>query len=417
MKLKCKDLKQVVIVASVTLLVGCGGGSNSSSSTKSDNAKLLLEVSAKEMKSKLIFSGWDIGDLKVYGYKAYKISYVTKDEKDKNVNVSGLFVVPTNIDEEMEENGLSMVSYGHGTIVENDKAPSVFTEKNNSPIASAIIFSSLGGFATLQADYIGYGDSLDHYHPYVMKKSLANSSIDFIDAVKVFAEQNQIKLNEKLFLSGYSEGGYTAMATLQKLEEKGIKVTAAAPLAGAYDLNYEAKASLGLFDEDLIGFSSTYFALSFLAYTKVYDKNISMIMNTPYGEQIETLLDGKHSVEQIEQILPPKAYGENGLLTNSFVEDYINSENHWLKNALKENSVDDWKPKTPVHIVHCQGDDQVAYTIAQNTYNKMINNGATDVELITPDREEAENKKWNHSECYFPSLKLTTLWFVEMRDK
>jgi len=67
--------------------------------------------------------------------------------------------------------------------------------------------------------------------------------------------------------------------------------------------------------------------------------------------------------------------------------------------------------------VHCQGDDQVAYTIAQNTYNKMINNGATDVELITPDREEAENTKWNHSECYFPSLKLATLWFVEMRDK
>ena len=416
MKFKCKYLKQVLVVASVTLLVGCGGGASSSSSMKSDNAKLLLEVSAEEMKAKLISRGWDIGDLKVYGYKAYKISYVTKDEKDRNVNVSGLFVIPTNIDEKMGENGLSMVSYGHGTIVKNDNAPSVFTQKNNSPISSAIIFSSLGGFATLQADYIGYGDSLSHYHPYVMKKSLANTSIDFIDAVKVFAEQNHIKLNEKLFVSGYSEGGYAAMATLQKLEEKGIKVTASAPLAGAYDLNYEAKASLGLFDEKLIGFSSTYFALSILAYTKVYDKDINTIINIPYGQQIETLLDGKHSVNLIEQTLPSKAFGENGLLTNSFVENYINAENHWFKNALKDNSIDDWKPKTPLHIVHCQGDDQVAYTIAQNTYNKMISNGAIDLELITPDTQEAENKKWNHNECYFPSLKLATLWFVEMRD-
>jgi len=416
MKFKCKYLKQVLVVASVTLLVGCGGGANSSSSTESDNAKLLLEISAKEMKAKLISRGWDIGDLKVYGYKAYKISYVTKDEKDRDINVSGLFVIPTNIDEKMGENGLSMVSYGHGTIVKNDNAPSVFTQKNNSPISSAIIFSSLGGFATLQADYIGYGDSLSHYHPYVMKKSLANTSIDFIDAVKVFAEQNHIKLNEKLFVSGYSEGGYAAMATLQKLEEKGIKVTAAAPLAGAYDLNYEAKASLGLFDEKLIGFSSTYFALSILAYTKVYDKDINTIINTPYGQQIETLLDGKHSVNQIEQTLPSKAFGENGLLTNSFVENYINAENHWFKNALKDNSIDDWKPKTPLHIVHCQGDDQVAYTIAKNTYNKMISNGATNADLITPDAQEAENKKWNHNECYFPSLKLATLWFVEMRD-
>jgi len=408
--------KHICFVLSCVLLVGCGSGSSSSSS-EIVGGKLLLEVSSKDMKDKLLSQGWDISSLKVYGYKAYKVSYISKDEKDMNVNASGLFVVPTNLGEKIEEDGLAMVSYGHGTIVLNDDAPSVFSQKKHTLPSSAIIFSSLGGFATLEVDYIGYGDSMGHYHPYVMKKSLANSSIDFIDAVKKFAKRNHIKLNKKLFVTGYSEGGYTAMATLQKLEEKGIDVIAAAPLAGAYDLNYEAKVALGLLDEKLVGFSSIYFALSTLAYSKAYDKNISSIINTPYVQEIEILLDGKHTFKQIKEALPSEAFGENGLLKSSFVEDYQSNENNWFKNALKENSVDDWKPKTPLHIVHCQGDDQVAYAIAENTYHKMISNGSTDIELITPDGQEADNKKWNHGACYFPSLKLTTLWFVEMRDR
>jgi len=405
--------KKIYLVLACGILVGCG---NSSSKNVIDG-ELLLELSSQKVKDKLLKAGLDTTNLEVYGYKAYKISYMTKDEKNMDVKVSGLFVIPTEVNEKIKEDGLSMVSYGHGTIVFNNYAPTVLTKKYKYPIESAMIFSSLGGFATLQADYIGYGDSQEYYHPYVMKESLSNTSIDFMNAVKSFAQKNNIKLNDKLFITGYSEGGYTAMATLQQLEASGTPVTAAAPLAGAYDLDYEARAAFGLLDTNLIGFSASYFALTTLAYTKVYDKNMSTLINSPYAQKIESLLDGKHTGEQIENVLPSKAFGENGLLQENFVEDYQSNENNWFKVALKQNSIDNWKPNTPLHIVHCQGDDQVAYKISQNTYNNMVNNGASNVELITPDAKEAENKKWNHSQCFYPALEHTVRWFVEMRNQ
>ena len=113
-----------------------------------------------------------------------------------------------------------MVSDDHGTIFANKKAPSVIASDTGSPSGSAIIITSIGGFATLKPDYIGFGDSKEHYYPYVLKDSLANSTVDFIKKVKVFAKDNNITLNNQLFLTGYSEGGYASMATLKKIEEE-----------------------------------------------------------------------------------------------------------------------------------------------------------------------------------------------------
>ncbi len=408
--------KNICLVLVCGILVGCG----SSSSKNKVTGKLLLEMSSQEVKDKLISDGWeDFGNSKIYGYKAYKISYVTKDEKDKNVNVSGLFVVPTEVDNKIKEDGISIVSYGHGTNSLNENAPTPYTEKHKELLEPAIIFSSLGGFATLQADYIGYGDSKEHYHPYVMKKSLVNASIDLVDAVKEFAKRNNIKLNDKLFVTGYSEGGYTAMATLQELEKKAISVTATAPLAGDYDLSYTAEIMFGTSGKNIVEleYTSLYLSFATLAYTKVYDKDITSVINSPYAQQIEKLFDKEHSFEQIESILPSKILGENGLMREDFINDYQNNENNWLKKALKKNSVDNWRPKTPLRIVHCEGDNQSPYLLAQKIYNQMINNGSTQVKLITLDTEQAENEKWDHDDCFLPSLIYTFLWFKEIRDQ
>jgi len=405
-----------IVLTTCMILVGCGN----SSSNHSVKGELLLELSSKEIKDTLRSAGWtDFGDSKIYGYKAYKISYVTKDENDKEVNASGLFVIPTEVDEKIKEDGFSLVSYGHGTLSLNDNAPSVYTEKEKDPIVSAIIFSSFGGFATLQADYIGYGDSQKQIHTYIMKKSLANASIDFINAVKKFAKRENIKLNKKLFITGYSEGGYTAMATLQELEKRGTPVTATAPLAGDFNLNDAADIIFGLKDKNIIAstYSRTYLSLATLAYTKIYNKNIESIIKKPYAKKMDKLFDGKHSFEQIEKSLPTYISGEEGLVRDDFIDDYYQNENNWFKKALKKNNVDNWKANTPIHIFHCEGDDQSSYETAQKTYNQMIENGSKQIELITLDSEQAENEKWNHDECELPALLSSFLWFKEIRDE
>src|SRR5450631_1791039 len=40
----------------------------------------------------------------------------------------------------------------------------------------------------------------------------------------------------KLFITGYSEGGYVAMATHKALQAQGVAVTASAPMSGPYAL-------------------------------------------------------------------------------------------------------------------------------------------------------------------------------------
>jgi predicted esterase len=408
-------MKQYFTLALIGLfLSGCGSNSNTRNVQQEvKGGQLIFEMNAKTIKQGLLVQGWPVDERKIYGYKAYKIPYVTTDEKDNKINVSGLLVIPTELDSPLIENGLSLVSNGHGTITSTFNSPTGISE-DEIPIDSALMFSSLGGFATLEADYIGYGDSRGVNHPYVMKKSLANCSIDFINAVKGFATTNAIKLNDKLFVTGYSEGGYTAMSTLKKLEESNITVTAAAPMAGPYNLNLMADTIFEKSTKEENDYSYVYALLTLNSYAQSYDHNISELINTNYVS-VERLLNGFYDIDEIWDELPVTLEGEEGLLHSSFIENYQENNNYWLKQSLQENSVDNWTPKTPIKLVHCKGDDQVPYRIAEETYQHFVNNGANDIEFITPDSELVNS--WNHVECYYPALEFVTEWFVEQRDR
>ena len=413
MKLKSKYFKQVLIVSSITLLVGCVNtlDSKPTNSQKVVGGKLLFEASSQKIAKTI--EGFGVGNtMKVYGLKVYKIPYITKDSQNHSIHVSGLLSVPVGKKESM-----GLVSYNHGTITLNDSAPTVKAQKNKKPSMASLFFSAAGtGFATLEADYIGYGISSKHHHPYMIKNTLANTSVDFIKAVKIFAKKNGIKLNKHLYVTGYSEGGYVAMATLKKLESQHIHVDAAAPMAGAYDLNYMARAVLGWEHESLKSYAMTYTILTLNAYAKKYGKEIKSIIKESYASKIDTLLDGKHTFNQIDNALPLDEVGKDGLLTPSFLTQYNTNPNYWFRKALKENSVSNWKPKTKLRFIHCQGDDQVPYTISVRTLQSFIRNGSKDASLITLDDFERDDKKWSHNKCFYPAMFWTTSWFTSVEE-
>ncbi len=424
-------MRYSIVFVFFLILHGCGSSSSGETAAQTiQQGELLFEIDGTTLKKMLAAQGYPVDEYEVYGYQAYKIPYVTTDERGDEVNVSGLLVLPTGVNSQIEEEGLAMVSYGHGTITSNWNAPTLLSQ-DHVPIDSAVIFTSLGGFATLEADYIGYGDSLGTYHPYVMQKSLANCSVDFITAVRSFAQVNGIKLSGKLFVTGYSEGGYTAMSTLKRLEEQNIAVTAAAPIAGPYNLNTMADILMGIESfEGLSDYARVYALLTSNAYSKSYDQNLDDFIDTDainYTEydsngtpilinvEVDDLLDGTANIDDVLSALPANMTGENGLIRSSFIEAYRNDPEHWFRMALGDNNVDDWNPKTPMRLVHCQGDDQVPYTIAQQTYANLAGNGANDILLISPDSEAGQT--WSHIECYYPSLQFVAQWFVQERDK
>jgi hypothetical protein len=95
---------------------------------------------------------------------------------------------------------------------------------------------SNGYFVSLP-DYAGYSASRDTEHPYGISSELGKQSVDMVKASKTFAKEKRIALNGELYLSGYSERGYAAVATHKMIEDEypdwNLKGTAA--LAGPYN--------------------------------------------------------------------------------------------------------------------------------------------------------------------------------------
>ncbi len=416
-----QTLKKTMLVLSPLLFLACGGGDSTTNETSTEaptkiEGKLVVDFPASAVKAGLIDAGVIESNRTVYGYKAYKIPYVTTDEEGNSVNVSGLLVIPTGLPEPVKDLGLSMVSDGHGTIFANNKAPSVTASKYGVPDGSSVILTSLGAFATLQPDYIGFGDSREHYHPFILKDSLANATVDFIKQVKLFTKEQNIKLNNQLFLTGYSEGGYSSMAALKKIEEEDLSdlaVTLAAPMAGPYTLKEMADSILT--QERLL--VPSFMANFGYAYAKAHDEAIDSVINEPYASMLENLLNGDLNRTQIDGNLTTLTTSNEGLFSQDFVSNYLTQDDFWFKRALVKNTLHNWAPTTPIRLVHCKGDNVIPYAISELTQQSMQSLGASDVELIPVEQSLGLPTQLGHGECGLPAYAVTTKMFAKIRKQ
>ena len=412
-----RRVKKVLLLTIPLLgLTACGGLDNPSNE-EVKGGELVVNFPASVMKETLLAKGVISKEQKVFGYKAYKIPYTTRDEEGHEVEVSGLFVIPPMLGKQVAPlGGLSMVSDDHGTIFANREAPSVVGDLTGSPDGSAVILTSLGGFATLQPDYIGFGDSQSHYHPFILKDSLANATIDFIRAVKVFAKENKIMLNNQLFLTGYSEGGYAAMATLKKIEEEGLSdlnVTLAAPMSGPYALKSMADAVL---TQPKLSVPSFMAEIGY-AYAKAKGEEVSSVVNEPYASQLSTLFNGDFNRTEIDPKLTYKTTGDDGLFVGSFVKEYFSKDGNWFREAMSENSLHAWTPKTPLQLIHCQGDDVIPFAISKLTAGTMQKMGAENVSVIPVEAVLGLDYNVTHSSCGSLAYTVTTKIFSTMRQQ
>ena len=420
-------VKTVAMVAPLLVFVGCGDGLHQPNNNVVKGGEMVVNFPAKDMKKALIsatakdknisleLAALAFKETTVYGYKAFKIPYITTDEEGNEVKASGLFVIPTGLPEIVNTTlGLSMVSDDHGTIFANRDAPSVLADANAVPAGSSVILSALGGFATLQPDYIGFGDSNDHYHPFIMKNSLANATVDFIKTVKTFATENDIKLNNQLFLTGYSEGGYAAMATLKKIEDENLTdltVTMAAPMAGPYAL--EPMANMVLNTNKLT--VPSFMANVGYAYAKAYNQDVETVINEPYASKLPTLFNGDLNRTQIDPSLTLDTKGATGLFVGNFVTNYFTDSKHWFKKAMLENNLHLWAPKTPLRLVHCEGDDVIPYLISTETEKAMKAYGATNIGVVPVEEKLGLPIHVGHADCGLLGYKVTTGLFAAER--
>ena len=93
------------------------------------------------------------------------------------------------------------MSIQHGTETKADLVASV--SPNNSVEGLVGLITASMGYFTVIPDYLGFGVS-DIMHPYMHTESIIPCILDFMRAGKSYCSANQISLNGKVFLTGYS---------------------------------------------------------------------------------------------------------------------------------------------------------------------------------------------------------------------
>ncbi|MBN2347474.1 MAG: alpha/beta fold hydrolase [Bacteroidales bacterium] len=333
-----------------------------------------------------------------YSIRLYKIVYTTT-YKGETVLASGVISYPTG-----KTDSVPKMMVGNGLIFADVDAPSNFNLPFNY---TGFEFIASLGYITLIPDMIGFGESKDLLFPIHHYEHSANTMIDFVLACNEFIKDKNLLVKEKTYLTGYSQGGYIAMATLKKIEESpvpGIHIDAAAVGAGGFNLTYLLNNALA---ENTYS-APSHLALLFSSYNILYDWNrpLSDFFQEPFASQIPDLISGNYDREYIDEQLSTNF---DSLLNPDFIINLKNENEPGLIAALEENSVYNWAPKTTLRIIHSVNDDRIPITDSEETYNTMVANGSVSVSF-TPIETEG------HINSGIEFVELVFNWFESLNN-
>ncbi len=281
-----------------------------------------------------------------YDIKAYKIVYKTKNTDGTEVQASGALLIPTTTE------AIPLISQQHGTIRSDADAPSNYgTGSESYSIAS--LFAS-NGYIIACPDYIGYGTSKNIVHPYEHRESLAQASLDMIRASAEFIKQEKVNWNKKLMITGYSQGGFATMSLQKKIEEQfpnEFNLVASSCGAGAYNKTAFMKYLMNETTHGIAAYNQLYIWVV-QTYNRVYGLNRTMdaYFKAPYAADIQA--NGTNADVSVSF---------NLAFSDSFKKAVNDGTDTAFLNAVKDNDVYDWGPKTETQLYHGDADQQVFY--------------------------------------------------------
>ncbi len=159
----------------------------------------------------------------------YRVAYETMIPEFGNQKVIayGLVAIP-----EGASNGSPVVSYQHGTEFSKEGAPSNIEESYETKVA-LLQFASQG-YIVIAADYIGNGPLSAETNTLFVKRSCEQGMFDMHTASMAFLKKMNITPG-KLFLLGWSQGGYNTLLHFRMLESNNIPIAGVATATGPGD--------------------------------------------------------------------------------------------------------------------------------------------------------------------------------------
>jgi hypothetical protein len=303
----------------------------------------------------------------------YHIQYETVGGANEPTTASAVLMVPTGLGANCT-GPRPILLYAHGTTT--DRAFTMDNLQNTETLALVAVFASKG-YIVVAPNYAGYDTSTLGYHPYLIADQQSKDMIDALTASRTalpLASATLTKDNGQLFITGYSQGGYVAMATQRAMQAAGMTVTAAAPMSGPYALAAFVDA---VFYGEVNGDAPVSSTLLLTAYQKAYGNIYSdptQVFQSQYADGIESLLPTTTPRSELYAEGFALGFGTGYLLQNSYRLSYLqdaqaNPDGGWpvpttgipaatpglpWRQALRMNDLRNWVPTAPVLL--CGGD-------------------------------------------------------------
>lgn len=316
---------------------------------------------------------FDASGIAQYDVEVVRVEYVS-ESKGRNVKTDGILFRPKNADT------VYFISYFHGTHIPlnvfgvKKSIPSYyklekqdFFENRNIALAWAA-----AGYTVFMPDYIGYGRTEKEEHPYVYYPELFKSCIDGMKACKSYFNNQHLQYDNRLFLTGWSQGGGASLASHKYLQENytgEFQVVASSSLAGPYDFRN--------FLFDVFENKDQKYKMVGIYSWALYTLNKFSGLNKP-ADQI-----WKYPVyDQASSFNPPSNIPEK-VIKDNFIHRILNGQDSETLAEINKNTFcKDWKPVGKVFLHHGDADDVVPYFNSENAKAGLTAAGG-DITLYT----------------------------------
>lgn len=417
-----------IAIASSLLLVGCNDDDNDHYvSAPSASAKFIKTFTANDINSSFGL-GSTATPVAKCGVTIEKVSYDTKGAADEDTNATAALMLPTGDAAECKGDR-PVLLYAHGTTTDKGYDFAKVGNAKNPAVGEANLIAAnfaAQGYIVVAPNYAGYDESKLDYHPYLVAQQQSTDMVDALDSARSIIERkkrandaNYSKIDDsgKLFIAGYSQGGYVTMATARALQDKNEPVTAIAPSSGPY--------ALAAFGDEIFSGNVNIGASRFAPllgiglqakYGNIYSKKSDIFLdkyadaqlpsNTPFGELVKAgklpnnaLFQKNPSDPRLAGLSPGKLFSILGgyddtdyLIKTDFRAAYVadtqknpdgltlaNSNNlpaanpqNNLRKALKDNDLRGYVPTMPTFICGGNQDPTVYFDTNTGSMVKLI---------------------------------------------
>ncbi|WP_047490279.1 S9 family peptidase [Terriglobus sp. TAA 43] len=309
----------------------------------------------------------------VNAVKLYRITYssVIPERGNKPTVASGLLAIP-----DTGASSYPMMSYQHGTVYGKQQVPSFPEQSPETQLALAQFGGQ--GYIVIGADYFGMGTSKDP-EGYMVKGSHQQATYDMLIAARAVLTQMKIA-SPKLFIGGWSQGGFVTMAFLEKLESAGVTVSAAATASAPVDVYATLSGFLDFPRKNDADWVTTLFILSSFSYENYY--GVPGLAHSLLKDEYYELSRSAYERTPFDATKVPTDVHK--LIRDEYFDPQFFANSAYGRIVAQAQTYR-WIIKSPVHNYYGETDEAITPGIGKMamTYQRAIGAGNTKVEAIS----------------------------------